>query len=167
MFTIRRNKYGRVMHATALTGTLVTGWHADPAAAKQLDEVTARNVVEAHKAKNSPNGGQIAALDANGKMIAMWGEIGEEPVKPKPVASLPDLAARITLVEERVEMIEAADGKVIAERITLQFTADEASALKGMLGEWAAHKKSQVEKEKLDQKEQQVRGGNKTPAPAG
>jgi hypothetical protein len=89
-----------------------------------VEEGTARAVVEAHKAKGSPKGGQLAALDSKGKTIALWGEPGEEPPKPKPVASLPDVVARLELLEERVEMIEASDG---------QFTADEVKALKAML----------------------------------
>lgn len=152
MFTIRRNKYGRLMYATAVANNHITHLATDPAAAVQLDEPTARAVVDAHKARNNPAAGRIEAVDAKGKVIAAAGEPGEEPKPVVPPVSLPGLAERVRVVEERVEMIEAADGTPIAERttMTVQFTSDEVAALKGMLGEWAAHKKDQAAKEKLE-----------------
>lgn len=159
MATIRRNKYGRLMYAATITGTLVTGWAPEAERAAVLTDEAARDVVDGYKGRGGDRTGQIAALDAKGKVLAAWGEPGEPPVAPKPVASLPDLAAKVDLLEERVEMIEkCGDG----------LTADEVSSLKGMLGEWAAHKKSEAAKDKMKDKEQQARGEHKSPvAPVG
>lgn len=126
MATIRRNKYGRLVYATAILGATVTGWSTDPAAAVELDEPRARDIVDAHKAKASPNGGQLAALDAKGKTIALWGEPGEEPKPAPPPVSLPGLAERVRAVEERVDLIEASEAGVL-------FTKDEVATLKAML----------------------------------
>lgn len=109
MFTIRRNKYGRLMYATAVANNHITHLATDPAAAVQLDEPTARAVVDAHKARNNPAAGRIEAVDAKGKVIAAAGEPGEEPKPVVPPVSLPGLAERVRVVEERVEMIEASD----------------------------------------------------------
>lgn len=165
MATIRRNKYGKIHYAKLIAGTTIFVLTDDPAAAAEVDEATARAIVDAHKARNSPASGQLAALDAKGKTISLWGEPGEPPAPPKPVASLPGLAGRVEKLEERVEMIEAADGTPIAERttITMQFTADEATALKGMLAEWTAHKQAAATKDKNERKEQMVRGEQKSP----
>lgn len=160
MATIRRNKYGRLMYATAFTGTTVTGWSVDPAAAAEIDEATARAIVDAHKARNNPAGGQLAALDVKGKTIALWGEPGEPPAPPKPVASLPGLAERMEKLEERVEMIEATGD---SGGLT-PFTNEEVAALKGMLGEWAAHKGREAAKDKNERNEQHARGEQKSPA---
>lgn len=194
MATIRRNKYGKIHYAVAFAGVSVvgggnqvatiTGWSDDPAAAAEIDEPLARAIVDAHKARNSPNGGQLAALDAKGKTIALWGEPGEPPAPPKPVASLPGLAEQVAKLEERVELIEQADkaggvGGIVTEPLTESqtkeieaalakavkgmplllksdvpppsFTAEEVASLKGMLGEWAAHKAKESPKD--DRKE--------------
>lgn len=189
MFTIRRNKYGKLMYATGVANNHITHLATDPTSAVQLDEPTARAVVDAHKARNNPAAGRIEAVDAKGKVIAAAGDPGEPPAPPKPVASLPGLAERVEKLEERVDMIEAADktGGVNESAIDAalakavkgmplllksdvpppSFTADEVSALKGMLGEWAAHKSREAAKEAIDPKTSKAPagtgGGQKSP----
>ncbi len=109
MIAIRRNKYGKLMYATGVANNHITHLATDPTSAVQLDEPTARAVVDAHKARNNPAAGRIEAVDAKGKVIAAAGEPGEEPKPVVPPVSLPGLAERVRVVEERVEMIEAAD----------------------------------------------------------
>lgn len=135
MATIRRNKYGKIMHASMITGTLVTGFTTDEAAAKHVTDDEARAIVEAYKARGSANAGRIEALDAKGKVLASAGDPGEPPAPPKPVASLPGLAERVEKLEERVEMIEQADSEMIGKRIESdrQFTDEEVKTLKALL----------------------------------
>lgn len=135
MIAIRRNKYGKLMYATGVANNHITHLATDPTSAVQLDEPTARAVVDAHKARNNPAAGRIEAVDAKGKVIAAAGDPGEPPAPPKPVASLPGLAERVEKLEERVEMIEQADSEMIGKRIESdrQFTDEEVKTLKALL----------------------------------
>ncbi len=151
MATIRRNKYGRLMYAKTvdISGKLVSTWSPDPAAAMQVDDATAKTLMEAFEARHGDvkgcTAGQLQVLDAKGKVIAAAGEPGEEPKPVAPPVSLPGLAERVRVVEERVEMIEQADSEMIGNRIKSerQFTADEAAALKGMLAAGGEKKEPQ------------------------
>lgn len=147
MIAIRRNKYGKLMYATGVANNHITHLATDPTSAVQLDEPTARAVVDAHKARNNPAAGRIEAVDAKGKVLASAGDPGEPPAPPKPVASLPGLAERVEKLEEQVHLIEAAGD---SGGLT-PFTNEEVAALKGMLGEWAAHKAKGEQKD--DRKE--------------
>jgi hypothetical protein len=120
MATIRRNKYGRISWAAKITGTLVVEWVDDEARASQLDEAAATAVVNGYKARDpgvTAKTGQIAAVDAKGKTIALWGEQGEAPAAPKPVASLPGVVEELAELKLRVEMIEEADKAGMAKSI--------------------------------------------------
>jgi len=145
MIAIRRNKYGKIHYAKLITGTTIAVLTDDPAAAAEIDEATARAIVDAHKASGAR--GQLQAIDAKGKVLASAGDPGEPPAPPKPVASLPGLAERVEKLEEQVHLIEAAGD---SGGLT-PFTNEEVAALKGMLGEWAAHKAKGEQKD--DRKE--------------
>ena len=139
MVTIRRNKYGKIAYATQIFGSVVTGWSPDEAAAIQIDDATAKKVTDAFESRGGPTG-QIAVLDAKGKTQYLWGDPGEEPKPTKPPASLPDIASRIDLLEERVDLIEKSGDPSLSP--------EDVASLKSMLGEWSAYKESEAKRAK-------------------
>lgn len=115
--TIRRNKYGKYAYAAAVLGGVVSRWTENEADAATFDDATAKAVCEQYTKR--PAAGQIAVLDAKGKVTYLHGEPGEAP-KLVPVVTLQTLAEEVRELRARVELIEEAD--VAAEAAKKQAT---------------------------------------------